>query len=124
MGYTSNIEVLCGAKAYQKLHSVMSQHGWHPDSISKVPDHDVYFFELCCYKWYDNYDDVQEFMSVLEYCDIYSDDPQYYYSFIRLGEEQSDVEILNNHDYSFPYCDHCVYTATDRPGLEPIDELI
>lgn len=124
MGYRSNIEVLCGAKAYQELHSVMSQHGWHPDSVSRVPDHDVYFFELCGYKWYDGYSDVDAFMQVISDLDSHNNDPSYYYSFIRLGEEQSDVETLSNHDYSFPYCDHYVYTTTDRPDLEPIDELI
>ena len=102
----------------------MSRHGWKPDSILRVPDHDIFFIELCGYKWYDSYNDVQEFMSVLEDCHNHPGDPEYYYSFIRLGEEREDIEEHSNHEYDTPYCDHYVYTATDRPDLEPIDELL
>ena len=124
MGYRSNIEVLCGTKAYEELYAVMQRHQWKPDSILKVRDHDAYFIELCGYKWYNSYPDVQEFMAVLDDCDTHAGDPSYYYSFIRLGEEQEDVETHYNHEYDAPYCDHYVYTTTDRPELEPIDELI
>jgi hypothetical protein len=124
MGYRSNIEVLCGSKAYEELHAVMKKHQWSPDYISKVKNHDVYFIELCSYKWYNSYNDVQEFMAVLDDCNSHSGDPDYFYSFIRLGEEQEDVETHCNHEFNEPYNDHYVYTATERPLLEPIDELI
>jgi hypothetical protein len=124
MGYRSNIEVLCGSKVYQELHAVMTRHNWHPDSIKKVPNHDVYFIELCGYKWYDSYTDVQEFMEVLEDCANHEKDPRFFYSFIRLGEEREDIETIENHDWDAPYNDHYPYVTTERPLLEPIDELI
>lgn len=124
MGYRSNIEILCGTKAYQELNAVISRHNWTPDRISKVPNEDVFFIELCGYKWYNSYNDVQEFMAVLEDCEKHQNNPDYYYSFIRLGEEPEDIEVQNHHDWSSPYNEHYVYTATERPFLEPIDELI
>ena len=124
MGYRSNIEVLCGIKAYQELHCVITKHGWQPDTINKVVNHDVYFIELCGYKWYDSYNDVQEFMTVLNDCDSHENDPDYYYSFIRLGEEREDIETLCNHDWSSPYDEHYPCVITERPYLEQIDELI
>ena len=124
MGYRSNIEVLCGAKVYQELHAVMSRHNWNPDSIQKVPNYDVFFIELCGYKWYNSYNDVQEFMQVLEDCSNHEGDPEYFYSFIRLGEEREDIETMENHDWDVPYNDHYPYVTTERPSLEAIDELI
>ena len=124
MGYRSNIEVLCSSKVYEELYAVMQSHNWNPDSILKVRDHDIYFIELCGYKWYNSYSDVQEFMAVLEDCESHGNDPNYFYSFIRLGEEQDDVETRCHHDYDGPYCDHYVYVATEKPLLEPIDELV
>ena len=80
MGYRSNVEVLCGPKAYQELYAVMVRHNWQPDSILKVPNHDVFFIELCGYKWYDSYDEVQEFMAVLnDCCDNHENDPDYFF---------------------------------------------
>ena len=63
-------------------------------------------------------------MAVLDDCDTHENDPSYFYSFIRLGEEQEDVETHANHCYDAPYSDHYVYTTTERPLLEVIDELI
>ena len=124
MGYRSNIEVLCGLKVYQELHDVMTQHNWNPDSILKVPNENIYFIELCGYKWYDGYSDVQEFMKVLEDCSSHENDPEYFYSFIRLGEEYSDIEIMNNHNYNYPFCDHYPCVDTIKPSFEDIDELV
>jgi hypothetical protein len=120
----SHVEVLCGSKVYEELYTVMQRHQWKPDSISKVENHDVYFIEFCDYRWCNVYKDVQEFMAVFDNCDSFSCDPDYFYSFIRLGEESEDVEIMQNHNYDYPYQDHYVYTAIERPLLEPIDELI
>lgn len=124
MGYRSNIEVLCGLKVYQELHDVMTRHKWNPDSILKVPNYDIYFIELCGYKWYDSYSDVQEFMKVLEDCSSHENDPKYFYSFIRLGEDYNDIETINNHDYDYPFCDHYPYTDTNKPSFEETDELV
>ena len=124
MGYRSNIEVLCGSKAYEELHAVMQRHNWSPDSILKVPNYDVFFIELCGYKWYDSYDDVQEFMAVLDDCRGHENAPEYFFSFIRMGEEREDIETMENNDYSYPYSEHYPYVMTERPTLETIDELI
>ena len=124
MGYRSNIEVLCAEKVYQELYNVITKHGWTPDTIQKVINHDVYFIELCGYKWYESYNDVQEFMAVLENCDNNPNNPELYYSFIRLGEEREDIEVLYNHDWSSPYDEHYPFVMTERPQLEQIDELI
>ena len=124
MGYRSNIEVLCGSKIYQELHAVMTRHNWHPDSIQKVPDYNIFFIELCDYKWYDSYNNVQEFMQVLDDCSKHEGDSEYFYSFIRLGEERGDIETMENHDYCYPFCNHYPYVDTNKPLLEDIDELV
>ena len=63
-------------------------------------------------------------MTVLNDCDSHENDPDYYYSFIRLGEEREDIETLCNHDWSSPYDEHYPCVITERPYLEQIDELI
>ena len=104
----------------------MTRNNWHPDSILKVPNYDVFFIGLYGYKWYDSYTDVQEFMQVLEHCssDEHEGDPGYFYSFIRLGEEREDIETMEIHDYNYPFSDHYPYVDTNKPSFEEIDELV
>lgn len=75
---------------------------WSPDAFYEEEDGFRFFVEDV--KWYDTYPEIERFNEVSEkfvelFCDI--DDAYGAYEFIRIGEEDEDIEkkSAGDHDY-------------------------
>lgn len=102
MGYRSDVGIMCGLNAAERLQKVFNQYDFQPDKVYNGKswngdDQKLFIFESV--KWYENmgYKEVDAVMDVLSELDDI-DDPDFADSFkyLRLGEDVTDVELLTN----------------------------
>lgn len=117
MGYTSNVTAVfytreknehrsAFIKAWLSEKGVMYEHKIERDEISYKAGHGV-VFEWYGTKWYTEYEDVRRFMEVFQkFCDDMCCDEEgrvapYACEFIRLGEDDGDVDRRSSEDHDF-----------------------
>jgi hypothetical protein len=97
MGYRSEVAIRCQDKAFE-----MFEKAWGesiPDKVIRKGDNDnlIYWDWV---KWYSDYPDILDINSVMNKLDEYENDEaikeQLGYKFLRLGEDDSDVETRSN----------------------------
>ncbi len=96
MGYRSEVAIRCQDKAFE-----MFQKSWGeliPDKVfHKENDHLIYWDWV---KWYEDYPDVSAIENVMsELNELENDEAtekKMGYSFMRLGEDDTDIETKNN----------------------------
>jgi hypothetical protein len=101
MGYRSDVQAIIYPSGgdqnlleYDKLKLLFNTtfkdvfEAWGPDYFSWDDKHRVLKFDANSVKWYDSYPEVQKFVQFLT--DVAGLD--YQYEFIRLGEEDDDIE--------------------------------
>ena len=101
MGYRSDVKALIYPQSgdqnlleYDKLKLLMNTtfkevfDYWSDDYFSWDDEHRVLIFDANSVKWYDSYPEVQKFVQFLT--DVAGLD--YEYEFLRLGEEDDDIE--------------------------------
>lgn len=108
MGYRSDVGAAFYASQEDKIGVVklwlrenLPFKDWGEDDFEETKD--GYKFYVSDVKWYDSYPDIQRFVSAKDmfskmFCDI---DPCAVYEFVRIGEEDDDVEIEREGDYEF-----------------------
>lgn len=97
MGYRSEVAIKCEEKAFELFKSVFAKEELYikPDNIYK--DENDYILYWDWVKWCDDYEGVKEITNVM--CDLDdhgNEDGGYGYKFIRLGEDDNDVETSSN----------------------------
>jgi hypothetical protein len=101
MGYRSDVKALIypvsgetNLLEYEKLKTLMNTtfrdvfEAWDDEYLKWDDEHRVLVFEAEGIKWYDSYPDVARFTRFLD--EVH--ELEYEYEFIRLGEEDDDVE--------------------------------
>lgn len=103
MGYRSDVVVILSDTAYAKFHVL------YPDLFSNLEDllvtrpveeivqsdkSRIWFLVSEHIKWYDSYDEVQQFERFLDELDPED------FKFVRIGEEYEDIEIKGDLDPS------------------------
>lgn len=101
MGYRSDVGIKCGERAFQKFERAYKDVALLPDKVLKGKSYsgETEYLMLWEYvKWYAGfYDDVDAIEAVMNELDEL-DEPDFTdsYKFLRLGEEDTDVESRSN----------------------------
>lgn len=99
MGYRSEVGIKCEEKAYEMLKETCHKINYMPDKIYK--EGDLYILWWDAIKWYEEYKDIAAIVNTLDKLDELQDPNDYEttghgYKFIRLGENDDDVETREN----------------------------
>ena len=101
MGYRSEVAIKCESKAYDRFAKVFTQKEmWiKPDKILHDIENDDYVIYWDWIKWYEDFEGVSAIQNVMSELDEEHDgdaDDQLGYRFMRLGEDDSDIETQEN----------------------------
>lgn len=110
MGYRSDVKIIAGKNAAKELLKVNAKH-----SLMTVTEgeNNEWLFEAEYLKWYDEYEDVQAYMAVVnKYAELNGKDDGI--CFLRQGEDDSDTEYISN-----GVCDGYVTTGIEVEGFTP-----
>ena len=99
MGYRSEVAIKCEEKAFEMLKETYKRVDLPPDKLYKDGEHFILYWDWI--KWYDSYEDVGAIESVMDELDELQDpnnhdDTGYGYRFMRLGEDDTDIETRQN----------------------------
>ena len=92
MGYRSDVGIMCQPKAYEmfkKEFNVISPH-----KVLQRDDYHLIIWEWV--KWYDEFDDVAKVNEIMAELNDRDHEDGYGYKFLRIGEEDTDVESRTN----------------------------
>nr|DAZ46856.1 MAG TPA: hypothetical protein [Caudoviricetes sp.] len=92
MGYRSDVGIMCQPKAYEmfkKEFDVICPH-----KVLQRDDYHLLIWEWV--KWYSDFDDVAKVEEIMGELEDHEDEDGYGYKFLRLGEEDTDVEDRTN----------------------------
>jgi len=101
MGYRSEVAIKCEEKAYEMFINALKKVNEAPDRIYvyEVDGYKEYLLKWDWVKWHEGfgYKDVDAVTDVMNALDEYDDqDTGYGYKFLRLGEDDTDVESRTN----------------------------
>ena len=117
MGYRSEVAIKCEEKAFKMLKETYDRVNFAPHKVYK--DEDCFILYWDWVKWFDCYDDVSAIEDVMSKLDQLDDTEGYGYRFMRLGENDDDIETREN-DYNIELW---MIRKIDIPeGLEEIVE--
>lgn len=103
MGYTSEVAIRCGNKAFEMFMKAINKHKFMPTEIYKDEEYNEYLLYWDCVKWYGMNPEIMDIEYVMDDLDNIkspesNEDMEYAYSFVRMGEEITDIERREN-DY-------------------------
>ena len=117
MGYRSDIAIIVAAKTAAQADELMAIYALNPlvqetGGAKEWCRHDregavLFLFEKRGVKWYDDYDDVKAIEALMTLCETFAEErgaaasgeePMFPYAWrkIRIGEENGDIEELEN----------------------------
>jgi len=99
MGYRSEVAIKCEEKAFEMLRETYKRVDCVPDNVYKDGEHYILYWDWV--KWYESYEDVGAIESAMDKLDELQNpndktDTGYGYRFMRLGENDDDVETREN----------------------------
>lgn len=99
MGYRSEVAIKCEKKAFEMFRETYNKVDFPPDKVYKDGKHFILYWDWV--KWYDTYEDVGAVESVMDELNELQDlnngeETGYGYRFMRLGEEDNDIETREN----------------------------
>ena len=99
MGYRSEVAIKCEEKAFEMFKEVCRKVNYLPDKIYKEGNEYILYWDWT--KWYEDFDWIQAIISVMDRLDKLNDsksdkDTGYGYKFLRLGEDDTDIETRQN----------------------------
>ena len=110
MGYRSDVKIIAGKNAAKELLEVNAKYSLMTFTEG---ENDEWLFEADYLKWYDDYEEVQAYMDVVnKYAALDGKDDGI--CFLRQGEDDSDAEYISN-----GVCDGYVSTGIDVNGFTP-----
>ena len=114
MGYRSQVYLKTTTEGWvimKKFNDSIDNRDYQPLDGAEVNKTESGFYKIsfCDIKWYDSYEQVQNFNKVLHMYDK-QDIP---YSFIRLGEDTEDIEHKRNYPDDMPYEIECFEPVVD-----------
>ena len=99
MGYRSEVAIKCEENAFEMFKEVCRKVNYLPDKIYKEGNEYILYWDWT--KWYEDFDWIQAIISVMDRLDKLNDsksdkDTGYGYKFLRLGEDDTDIETREN----------------------------
>lgn len=101
MSYNSNVVISCGVNVFNKIKAVWEDQ--KPDRVAYNNELKLYYMEWDCTKWYDHdpayFPTVSQIMNIVnEYRKLIvaAEDTDNELSFLRIGEDYSDIEDYSN----------------------------
>ena len=99
MGYRSEVAIKCEEKAFEMLKDTCERVDCNPDKIYKDGEQFIIYWDWI--KWYESYEDVSAIISTMDKLDELQNpnnygETGYGYRFMRLGENDDDVETREN----------------------------
>lgn len=115
MGYMNDVGIMCQPKAYEMFKNEFDLIG--PHKILKRGDYHLLIWEWV--QWYIELEDVAKIEEIMNELDEHEDEDGYGYKFLRIGEDDTDVEaITNNYEVEL-----WMRREIDIPkGFEGVDE--
>ena len=103
MGYYSEVAIRCGSKAFEMFMKAINKHNFKPDNIYKDEKYNEYLLYWNWVKWYGMNPEIMDIEYVMDDLDDIkspesNEDMEYAYSFVKMGEEITDIERREN-DY-------------------------
>lgn len=95
MGYTSDVGIMCQPKAYEMFKKEFDLIG--PHKVLQRGDDHLLIWEWV--NWYDDFEDVAKVEEIMDELDKHYDEDGYGYKFLRIGEDDTDVEDTTNNCY-------------------------
>lgn len=92
MGYRSDVGIMCQPKAYEMFKKEFDLIG--PHKVLQRDDYHLLLWEWV--KWYSDFDDVAKVEEIMAQLEEHYDEDGYGYKFLRLGEDDTDVEFRTN----------------------------
>ena len=92
MGYRSDVGIMCQPKAYEMFKKEFNVIG--PHKVLQRDDYHLLIWEWV--KWYSDFDDVAKVEEIMNELGEHEDEDGYGYKFLRIGEEDTDVEDRTN----------------------------
>jgi len=92
MGYMNDVGIMCQPKAYEMFKNEFDLIG--PHKILKRGDYHLLIWEWV--KWDIEFEDVAKIEEIMDELEEHYDEDGYGYKFLRLGEEDTDVEDRTN----------------------------
>ena len=92
MGYTSDVGIMCHPKAYEMFKKEFDLIG--PHKVLQRGDDHLLIWEWV--KWYSEFEDVAKIEEIMNELEEHYDEDGYGYKFLRLGEDDTDVEARTN----------------------------
>ena len=110
MGYRSIVGIKCQKKSFELFKSAYEEYNAKPDEIYHNEVGDEFIMIWDWWKWNTDFEEVEAIENVMSELDVYDDDDnpacdkEMGYVFIRLGEDDGDVEYKRNtYDLDFYY---------------------
>lgn len=97
MGYRSEVAIKCEEKAFEVLKDAYKKVDFEPDKIYKDDDCFILYWDWV--KWYGIYEEVQAIekaLNELDKLEAKEESGEYGYKFLRLGENDDDIESREN----------------------------
>jgi hypothetical protein len=116
----SEVAIKCKDKAYQMLINVCRKNNFMPDKVYE--DDGEYILYWSWIKWFDVYTSVAEIERTLNQLNRFQtdEDAAYGYTFLRLGENDSDIETKSNDDSIELYTVHNIYIPDNLKELNDV----
>lgn len=93
MGYRSDVGIMCQPKAYEMFKKEFDL--IRPHKVLQRGDYHLLIWEWV--KWYNDFEDVAKVEEIMnELYDYHEDEDGYGYKFLRLGEEDTDIDDATN----------------------------
>lgn len=92
MGYRSDVGIMCQPKAYEMFKKEFDTIS--PHKILQRDDYHLLIWEWI--KWYPDYEDIAKVEEIMDELGDHEDENGYGYKFLRLGENDTDVEVRTN----------------------------
>lgn len=96
MGYRNQVAIKCEERAYKKIKDVCKNVNNMPDKIYKCQNEKEYILYWDWVKWWNLDNDIKAIENALSELDKLDIKSGYGYTFMRLGEEDGDIEIREN----------------------------
>ena len=121
MGYRSNASICCFEKAFEKFKEAYEKHNYKPDDVEEISE-GVYILTWEWTKWYEEFDNVIAINDVMNELteDEFNNKKEYAFKFIRVGEDDEDVEVEANRSGSVIFESFYSYTMVNFPDAEEI----
>ena len=119
MGYRNDVAIKCKPNAYKMFETILGKEIF-PDKIYRhISNTHILVWEWD--KWDEEDEEVQRVTDLMDELDKLGDKDDYGYAYLRLGEDDGDVETRSNTDELKIYVTRSIYISDSYEEVEVND---